>query len=225
MRLSTRAGRAVNEVLRRQARSARERVRAGTLRGAALGELIAAVPWIDRDAWVDELLAIEPHMPDVPDLPRGSVPYLPCGVDEILAMVSAVPLTPSDDLVDLGAGLGRVAILGHLLSGARALGVEIQAPLVESARARSAALALDAVSFTHADAAELELDGSVFFLYAPFNGAILARVVDRLATVARRRRIVVCTVAMELPDLPWLVLRTPSAVSLAIYDAQPPISG
>jgi predicted RNA methylase len=134
-------------------------------------------------------------------------------------MVTEVPLTPADQLVDLGAGLGRVAILGHLLSGARAHGIEIQEPLVERARACAAALSLDGVSFVHADAAETELDGSVFFLYAPFNGAMLARVIDRLAAIARRRRIVVCTVAMELADISWLVPREPAHASFVLYDA------
>ncbi|MGH9888366.1 MAG: hypothetical protein ACREBE_22720 [bacterium] len=209
----------MNEQLRLQARAARERVRRGELRGESLRELICAVRWGDRNAWVDELLEIDAHVADVPDLPRGSVPYLPCGVDEILAMVSEVPLTPSDRLVDLGAGLGRVAILGHLLSGARALGIEIQPPLVQDARACCAALCLGDVAFLQADAAETDLDGSVFFLYAPFNGAMLARVVDRLAAVAGRRRIVVCTVGMELPEVRWLVPRAPSHASLALYDA------
>jgi SAM-dependent methyltransferase len=211
----------MNEQLRLRARVARERVRVGELRGEALCELIRAVPWADRDGWVDEMLAIEAHAADVPDLPRGAVPYLPCGVGEILAMVSEVPLTPDDDLVDLGAGLGRVAILGHLLSDARALGIEIQPPLVESARACCAALSLDGVSFIEADAAETDLDGSVFFLYAPFNGAMLERVIDRLAAVARRRRIVICTVGIELSDTRWLVPRAPSHASLALYDAGP----
>jgi hypothetical protein len=213
----------MDERLQEQVRAARERVRAGELRGAALHEMIGALPWTERDAWVDELLEIESHVRDVPDLPRGAVPYLPCGVDEILAMVSEVPLTPCDELVDLGAGLGRVAILGHLLSGARTLGIEIQPPLVESARACCAALGLDDVAFLQGDAAEMDLDGSVFFLYSPFNGAMLARVIDRLRAVARLRGITVCTVGMELPDIRWLVQRAPSHASraLALYDARP----
>jgi SAM-dependent methyltransferase len=140
-------------------------------------------------------------------------------VEEILAMVQEVPLRPDDELVDLGAGLGRVVILAHLLSGARARGVELQEPLVGRARARAAELALPGVSFVHADAALAELDGSVFFLYAPFNGEVLARVVRRLEDVARRRAIVVAAVGLELHDAPWLRPRTSSCASLALYDS------
>ena len=192
----------------------------GALRGAALLDLLRARPPLERDAWVDELLGIEPPPPDIPDLPRGAVPYLPCGVDEILAMVRDAPVGPGDELVDLGSGLGRVAILAHLLSGARARGIELQRPLVVGARARCAELALAAVTFDHADAADCELDGSVFFLYAPCNGELLARVVRRLAAVARRRPIIVAAVGLELHDLPWLVPRMSSCAALALYDSR-----
>jgi len=212
----------VDDSLRHRARLARAEVASGALRGAALLDLLRSIPWLERDPWVDELLGIEPPPPDVPDLPRGAVPYLPCGVDDILAMVRDAPLGPHDELVDLGSGLGRVAILAHLVSGARARGIELQLPLVLGARARCAALALAAVTFDHADAAELELDGSVFFLYAPCNGELLARVVRRVAAVARRRPIIVGTVGLELHDLPWLVPRASSCAALALYDSRTP---
>lgn len=209
---------AVDDSLRLRARAARAEIASGVLRGPALLDALHAVPFGDRDAWVDELLEIDPPPPDAPDLPRGAVPYLPCGVDEIVALVQDAPVGPGDELVDLGSGLGRVAILVHLLSGARTRGVEIQAPLVDRARARCAALGLTAVSFVHANAADCELDGSIFFLYAPFNGDLLARVVRRLETVAQRRSIVVAAVGLELPDVPWLAARITSSAALALYE-------
>ena len=208
----------MDDSLRLRARAARAGIASGALRGAALLELLRAVPFGDRDAWVDELLEIEPPPPDAPDLPRGAVPYLPCGVDEIVAMVQDAPVGPDDELVDLGAGLGRVVVLAHLLSGARTRGVEIQAPLVDRARARCAALGLTEISFVHGNAADAELDGSIFFLYAPFNGDLLARVVRRLEDVARRRPIVVAAVALELPDEPWLIARSTSSNALTLYE-------
>ncbi|MEO6418255.1 MAG: hypothetical protein ABIP39_02540, partial [Polyangiaceae bacterium] len=200
-------------------RAARAQIESGALTGPALEGLLLSLPFFDRDAWVDELLGIDPPPPDIPDLPHGSVPYLPCGVEEILAMVLEVPVLPEDELVDLGSGLGRVVILAHLLSGARARGIEIQEPLVRGARARCAELTLPALSFDHADAAEAELDGSVFFLYAPFNGEMLTRVLRRLEGVARRRPIVLCAVGLEFRDVPWLLPRTTSLVSLTLYDS------
>lgn len=134
-------------------------------------------------------------------------------------MVREVPLKPDDELVDLGAGLGRVAIIAHLLSGARACGIEVQAQLVELARLRSDALGLRSVSFVHANAADARLDGSVFFIYSSFNGELLARVLQRLEEVARRRSIVICAVDFELRDVRWLRARAASSASLTLYDS------
>jgi SAM-dependent methyltransferase len=208
----------VDESHRRRALEARAAIESGALRGAALVEQIVATPLADRDAWIDEALggALAPP-PDRPDLPRGAVPYLPCGVEDILAMVRDVPVTHDDELVDLGSGLGRVVMIANLLTGARARGIEIQDHLVASARARCAALGLTGVTFVHANAADIELDGTVFFLYAPCNGDLLARVVARLEAVARRRPIVVCTVDLELADTPWLVARDRPTSSLTVY--------
>ena len=198
--------------------SVREEIAAGRLRGEALLERLLAVPFVDRDGWLDAALGFE-ELPDDVDLPRGAVPYLPCGVDEILAMVREVPLTEDAVLVDLGSGLGRVVILAHLLSGATALGLEIQAALVERARACCGALKLNRISFECCDVAERRLDGSVFFLYAPFNGELLARVLVRLREVAGRRKIVVCAVGLELGEVEWLKERNRASLTLAIYDS------
>jgi hypothetical protein len=198
---------------------AREQILAGTLRGGSLLERLLAVPFRDRDVWVDEVLGIDAPPPDAPDLPHGSVPYLPCGVEDIVAMVREVPLREGDELVDLGSGLGRVVVLGHLLSGARAWGVEIQEHLVVGARACTAELALSAVEFHHADAAETALDGSVFFLYAPFNGPMLTSVLRRVREVARRRPIVVAAVGLELRQERWLAPRRTSSAATMLYDS------
>lgn len=207
----------MDPALRARAIEARTALIAGTLRGSALADLLQSIAWDERDAFTDELLMIGPPVADIP-LPRGSVPYLPCGVDEILALVRDVPLrVGEDELVDIGSGLGRVAILVHLLTGARASGIEIQPQLVEHARETCNSLGLTGVTFVNANAAGSSLDGSVFFLYAPCNGAMLAAVIDRLADVARRRPITVCTVGLELPDVSWLSPRTGSSLTLSLY--------
>lgn len=220
----------MEESLQVIARSARAQIASGALRGAALLELLLSIPFLERDTFADAVLGIDPPPPDMPDLPRGSVPYLPSGVDEILAMLRDVPVGPSDVLVDLGSGLGRVLILTHLLTGARARGIGIQDHLVRSAKDRCAALRLEEVTFVHANAAEAatadtgtqveaDLDGSVFFLYAPCNGEMLTRLLARLERVARRRPIVVCTVGLELRDVEWLTPRRTTTVSLTLYDS------
>lgn len=215
----------MDESLRLLASQARREIQSGALRGAPLRERLLSVPARERDVWVDELLSLEQPPPDTAELPRGAVPYLPCGVEEILTMVRELPLRASDVLVDLGSGLGKVVLLAHLLTGARALGVEIQAPLVRSARERCTWLKLDAVSFVHANAIDVELDASVFFLYAPCNGQLLQAVLGRLEHVARRRAIAVCAVGLKLNELSWLSPRLVPRGPVAIYDSYMPRSG
>lgn len=201
--------------LEAHARSARTRIARGELRGGELSALIGAVPALDRDAFVDELLAIPPPPPDEP-LPAGAVPYLPCGVDDVLAVIRELPIAATDQVVVAGSGLGRVAFLIHLLTGATTRGIEIQRGLVERARGLSDELGL-AVAFDHANLADVELDGSVVVVYAPCNGALWTRVVERIAALARRRRIAVGAVGIEL-EVPGLRARSSSRAAVVLYD-------
>src|SRR4051794_37702232 len=88
----------------RPLRHVRAEIESGALRGPALLERLLSVPFRDRDSWIDDALGFEEPPPDIPHLPRGSVPYLPSGVEEIQAMVRDVPIRHDDDLVDLGSG-------------------------------------------------------------------------------------------------------------------------
>lgn len=153
----------VEDSLRLRLQNTRNEIASGALRGPAFRELLLSIPARDRDAWLDALFGFEDPPPDVADLPRGAVPYLPCGVEEILRAIDEAPVRAHDVLVDLGAGLGRVALLAHLLTGARAHGIEIQQPLVTAANACRDALALSDVTFEHANAEDVVLSGSIFF--------------------------------------------------------------
>ncbi len=210
----------MDDAIRRDAEAAHAEIVRGALRGEPLARRIAALPFVERDAWVDVALGIPDAPPDEP-LPRGAVPYLPAGVDEILAFVAAASLGPSVRFVDLGAGLGRVVLLAHLVSGAPCHGIEVQASLVERARALARALALD-VGFTAADAARSELVADAFFLYAPFNGALLRAVLAQLQACAHARPIVIGAVGLELDAEPWLVRRpSPATVpTLGVWSSR-----
>jgi predicted RNA methylase len=180
-------------------------------------EELLAVPALERDAWVNRRLGF-PEPPSHDErLPKEGSPYFPAAVEEIVTMVQELPLRAEHAFVDLGSGLGRVVILAHLLSGARALGIEVQPNLVELSRARAAALALPQVSFVEADATEHPLDGDVFFLYAPAYGELRARLVKRLEAVAKRRAISVCSVAVDLRGESWLEPRRTSCETLTLY--------
>jgi SAM-dependent methyltransferase len=184
------------------------------------------VPPTERDAWLDVVFGLGELPDDGPDLPGGCVPYLPCSVDTLLRVVERGPVRSSDVFVDVGSGLGRAAALVHLLTGAPVVGLEIQAELVLAARDLMRRLQLSRVSFIEGDAATLTgaVDsGSVFFLYCPFSGDRLAKVLAGLELVARTRMIRVCSVDLPLPVCPWLTLQ--EAVppgDLAIYRSRWP---
>jgi predicted RNA methylase len=127
---------------------------------------------------------------------------------------------PTDVFVDVGSGLGRAAALVHLLTGARAIGIEIQPDLVLAARALATRLHMSRVSCIEGDAAELTRSltvGSVFFLYCPFSGERLANVLAGLGAIASTRAIRVCTVDLPLLPCTWLTREPQTSGDLAVY--------
>jgi hypothetical protein len=145
-----------------------------------------------------------PRRPLEPDM----VAYQPTPARAILALVQASGIGPQDLLVDLGSGLGQVALLAALLSGARARGVELEPSYVDYARACAQGLQLGRVEFIHADAREAPLDGgTVYYLFTPFRGRLLERVLERLRGEAGLRSIKVCTYGpctVQVSQQSWL---------------------
>ena len=173
----------------------------------------------ERDAWLDLVLGLGELPEDGPELPSGCVPYLPCSVDALVRMVDQAPVRASDIVVDVGSGSGRAAALVHLITGASVIGLEIQPHLVVAARDLAARLS-GRIFCVLGDAATLAgyiTIGSVFFLYCPFGGERLAKVLGDLESIARTRTIRVCSVDLPLPPCAWLTLESPSVGDLAIY--------
>jgi hypothetical protein len=177
-----------------------------------------------RDRWVDLVFGLGELLDDGPELPIGCVPYLPCSVDVLLRVIEHAPVRDSDVFVDVGSGVGRAAALVHLLTGASVVGLEIQARLVVAARELAARLLISRMSCAVGDAAKLTrlvTTGSVFFLYCPFGGERLAKVLADLECIASARTIRVCCVDLPLPPSDWLTLQAPRAGDLAIYRSVP----
>ena len=139
--------------------------------------------------------------------------YQPTPARHIIDLLRQTALTSSDVLVDLGAGLGHVAIVTAICTGARTIGVELEPAYVACARRAAERLRLHSASFVESDARMARLDeGTVFFLYTPFSGAILRSVLEALHAQAMNRPIRICTygpcttaVAAER----WLTAETP----------------
>jgi hypothetical protein len=78
----------------------------------------------------------------------------------------------------------------NLLSGARAKGVEFEPAFCEYARACAADLNLSQVEFINVDARQADFsDGTVFFMYTPFEGKLLQEVLEKLHQVSRTKMI------------------------------------
>jgi precorrin-6B methylase 2 len=122
------------------------------------------------------------------------VPYQPTPVRHILHLAAAAKLAERDVFVDLGSGLGHMPLLIAMMTGAVSLGIEVQAAYVASARECAQSLHLSRVQFIAQDARQADLSsGTVFYLYSPLNGSILAHVLNALRKESVRRPIRICS--------------------------------
>ena len=170
------------------------------------------------------MLGLDDLPGDGPALPAGGVPYLPCSVELLLETIDQAGVRETDVFVDVGAGPGRAIALVHLLTGAGAIGLEVQPELVRAARVLTDHLGLSRVRCIEGDAAAvagLMVVGSVFFFYCPFSGARLAKVLDDLEPIARTRQLRICCVDLPLPPRPWLRREPGGGGALEIYRSTP----
>ncbi len=163
----------------------------------AQGELDFPIACFGYDYW-DELLSgiLQLREPGEP-LRRPDpemVFYQPTPARHILRLISASGLSERDTLVDLGSGLGHVPLLASMLTGASSQGIEVEAAYVASAAECARNLQLSRVEFLCGDARTADLTGgTVFYLYSPFTGSILADVLRRLRNESLARAIKVCS--------------------------------
>ncbi len=179
------------------------------------------------DALVQGLIRAEREPEPLQALERDMVHYEPVPARVVLDLIDQVPLTARDVFYDLGSGLGHVAILVHLLTGSAARGVEIETTYSRFAQDCAKELGLSQVSFVNRDARDVDYaDGTVFFLYTPFTGAVLEAVLAALANEARSRAITVCThgaCTHDVAQQAWLQLRHPEAnqaLALAVFESK-----
>jgi hypothetical protein len=211
----------VNERDRESAAAIRSLLESGRHDAPAFHDALLTVAPASRDTWLDRVLGLGDIPDDGPDLPRDCVPYLPCPVDAVLRTVEQAAIRRSDVFVDVGSGVGRAGALVHLLTGASVIGLEVQHGLVLAARDLARRLRLSRVSTVEGDASTLTgraaALGTVFFLYCPFSGNRLERVLANLEPLARARMLRVCCVDLPLPSRPWLTRETLRSGDLTIH--------
>ena len=109
---------------------------------------------------------------------------------EVVERMLQLAETRADDLVvDLGSGDGRIVIAAAQKFGARALGIELDAALVEKSRqAASAAGASDKVSFVHGDVLTADISRATVvtvYLLPELMRKLQPRFIDELAPGTR----------------------------------------
>jgi hypothetical protein len=178
-----------------------------------------------RDELVSGVLQIEePNEPETQRSPE-MVWYQPTPVRHVLQLIDAASIAEDEVFVDLGSGLGHVPLLVSLLTGARSVGVEIEAAYVASARACAESLRCSRVSFLEQDVREADLSrGTIVYLYTPFSGSMLADVLGALQRESRRRAFKVCTLGpctRSVANEAWLRARTPpDAGHITVFDTR-----
>jgi hypothetical protein len=185
-------------------RRLRAGIRTGSYTGTALEMLIDeyvgrdfqnneiqdGVGYDNLDVFINGILLPNPIPAETKDLEPEMVYYQQTPARIILELIKKADLTAQDVFHDLGSGLGHVPILVNLLSGATARGVEFEPAYCAYAQRCAAELNLSRVEFINIDARNADYsDGTVFFMYTPFEGSLLEEVLDKLRGAARGRMI------------------------------------
>lgn len=180
----------------------------------------ALLPWVSRPHpmtsegydYLDEIIAGVLQFEDPGavtfELTEEMVFYQPTPARHTFDLFERTGLTEQDLVVDLGSGLGHVPLLTCICTRARSIGVELEPAFVNSARQSAERLKLKRVQFLEQDARDVDLtEGTVFYLYTPFKGKMLATMLHALRGEASKRAIRICTygpVAMAVADEDWL---------------------
>jgi hypothetical protein len=212
---------------------------------ACLGATSSIVRWLEEAArqqrvipgpgfdWLDEVVCgilqiDEPvlHRPgqEPPFRSHEMTDYQPTPARHIFDAIAKCRLSPDDVFVDLGAGLGQVALLVNIFAGIRARGVEMQPHYAASAQRTAQRLHLTEVQFVAEDARTADLScGTVFYMFTPFRGSILSLVLNRLEKESRQRPIRICALGpctRVLEQQPWLTPNQfPDTEQITVFEA------
>lgn len=210
------------------------RIHDGRYTRAGLARALARFATNDRthdydvlDLLLASLFDAGPQPHEHVELEAEMVAYQPTPGRAILDLIDRAELRSADVFVDLGSGLGWVVLLVACLTDARAIGIELEPTYCEFARSVARRLKLGRAAFVAEDARTAPLQcATVYFMYTPFRGAMLQRVLERLQMEATQRTIRVCSYGpctAELARLPWLAPRGAHAIrddEIVIFDTR-----
>jgi len=121
--------------------------------------------------------------------PEVKVPYVPTPWPVVAAMLDLAQVGPRDLLIDLGSGDGRLVIEAARARGARGLGVELDADLVQISQSEARRLGVaDRARFLRQDLFETDLTPATvltLYLLPPVMMALRPRLATTLAPGTR----------------------------------------
>jgi SAM-dependent methyltransferase len=161
------------------------------------------------------ILAIAVGCSSIPQYTDGEVPFVPTPPEVIDRMFEMARVAPGDLLYDLGSGDGRIVIRAAKRFGIRAVGVEIDAELVEKARSAAFQEKVDhLVEFRRQDALTVDVSrASVVTLYMlPDFNAKLRPIFDRQLKPGAR------VVSHDFPVEGWVPDRVETVKGDLIHD-------
>ncbi len=147
------------------------------------------------------------------DLDHEMVYYQKTPARIVLELVEKSNYQKGDFFVDLGSGLGQVAILVNLLTGIPCKGIEYEPSFCSYADICAKGLTLSNVTFLEADARKADYsEGTIFFMFTPFRGEMMEEVLKllKIQSVLRKIKIITygpCTSQVALQD--WLHFAIP----------------
>jgi hypothetical protein len=121
--------------------------------------------------------------------PVEEVPFVPTPQPVVEAMLKLAQLRPSDFLMDLGSGDGRIVITAARQYGVEGVGIEYDSTLIERAtKAAAAAGVADRVSFIKQDIFNTDLSQATvltLYLLPEVNISLRPRILEQLRPGAR----------------------------------------
>jgi hypothetical protein len=195
-------------------------IEAGRYRGEAFKKMVSEyfgyftdndqsiVGYDNLDAFINGLLLTKPLPNETLDRAPEMVFYQQTPARIIFELAEKADFKTDDVFYDIGSGLGHVPILINLLSGIIAKGVEFEPAYCDYAAASVAEFNLSDVQFINTDAREADhSDGTVFFMYTPFEGKMLEDILEQLRVVSETRSIKLFTYGpctFEVARQDWL---------------------
>lgn len=252
-KLKQRAGKAkhrLEEIDARLFKQLREQIRSGDYADGAFKKMICKycggdinqsekIGYDNLDTFINALLTDHP----LPEATKAREPemvfYQQTPARIILELAERARLTHGDVFYDIGSGLGQVPILVNLLTGAKTRGIEYEPAYCDYATACASKLNLPNVAFINTTAQNGDYaNGSVFFMYTPFEGTMLQEMLDILKKESLQRNIRIFTYGPCSPHVArqnWLNCMNGQADDIyALYEFRsrggdtpiiPPISG